>query len=111
MLTLMPTQTEKLDLCLRMWQLIRQYTQASQDPTLITAKPLKKRLRDLEQQIAIQMPPVGSAEKRPRSGDDDKDGKRPPPPPPPPAPPGATHEEILRLLTLSQEERNQFFTR
>jgi hypothetical protein len=79
MLTPIPTQMEKLDLCLRMWQLIRQYIQKSPDTTLITADPVKKKLRLLEKQIAIQMPPVGSAEKRPRSGDNNEDGNRPPP--------------------------------
>lgn len=109
MLTLSPIQMKKLNLCLQMWQLIRLYTIASPDPTLITAKPLKKRLRDLEQQVAIQLPPPGSSEKRPRSGDDTTEGNRPPPPPP--ALRGPTRVDIMRSLTLSQEERNQFYTR
>ena len=101
-----PNVAERLDLCLRMWRLIRLYINDYPDPKVIKGPRAWQRINFLEEQIKAQLPPQGSGKKRlasssPIESASPASGSLPYHSTPP--------QEVAARLTINQEQREQYY--
>ena len=100
-----PDAAERLDLCLRMWRLIRLYINDHPDPKVIKGGPAWQRINFLEDQIKAQLPPQGSGKKRSAARSPIESGS--------PASTGLPYhsvpQEAAARLTVNQEQRVQYY--
>lgn len=97
--------------CLAMWKVIHIYITKYPDTKVITAKPVKERIKNLESKIKVQLPDAGQPSTK-HSGEDISSPQMSKRPTRRQSPPDLNvAENIMAQLTVSLEDRMTYLNR